>query len=364
MFQKMGPAPTPRSGHAMASMGSRVFVLGGIGGESANPLKPEDPTLIHVLDTSKLHGVTRNLVIKILMILIEHIKYPGANNAPPTGPPQQLSRNASANAQPPAAPGQSTGVRAMSPIGDQSLDEDPRRAVSPTQRALINGGAPPNNINNSLRGKVPVRPPREETEDYDLGGSPDDIITGERAMSPEQSNRARSPNALSSNRAASPIAPQDGNGSTYEPMSMVSAAMDLQQNTSVVAAVAARSVSPVVNERARSPLDGHYGQKPTSPTTNGFAHSRSGGSAGNITADLIRDLKDKEAEMESLKKREAWMKAALAKASRAGFVYADEGQLDTDTENDDDVDSRRVSEMVLNLKHLKAKIQVCVVFRF
>ena len=44
----------------MASMGSRVFVLGGIGGESANPLKPEDPTLIHVLDTSKLHGVTRN----------------------------------------------------------------------------------------------------------------------------------------------------------------------------------------------------------------------------------------------------------------------------------------------------------------
>ena len=53
MFQKMGPAPTPRSGHAMASMGSRVFVLGGLGGESlGNPAKPEDPTIIHVLDTS------------------------------------------------------------------------------------------------------------------------------------------------------------------------------------------------------------------------------------------------------------------------------------------------------------------------
>lgn len=53
MFQKMGPAPSARSGHAMASMGSRVFVLGGLGGESLNPAKPEDPTLIHVLDTSK-----------------------------------------------------------------------------------------------------------------------------------------------------------------------------------------------------------------------------------------------------------------------------------------------------------------------
>ncbi len=36
----------------MASMGSRVFVLGGLGGESLNPQKPDDPSIIHVLDTS------------------------------------------------------------------------------------------------------------------------------------------------------------------------------------------------------------------------------------------------------------------------------------------------------------------------
>lgn len=52
MFQKMGPAPTARSGHAMASMGSRVFVLGGLGGESLNAAKPDDPSIVHVLDTS------------------------------------------------------------------------------------------------------------------------------------------------------------------------------------------------------------------------------------------------------------------------------------------------------------------------
>lgn len=56
MFQKMGPGPSPRSGHAMASMGSRVFVLGGLGGESlGNPSKPEDPSVVHVLDTSERH---------------------------------------------------------------------------------------------------------------------------------------------------------------------------------------------------------------------------------------------------------------------------------------------------------------------
>lgn len=49
MFQNMGPSPSGRSGHAMASSGTRVFVLGG---ESYTATKPEDTTLIHVLDTS------------------------------------------------------------------------------------------------------------------------------------------------------------------------------------------------------------------------------------------------------------------------------------------------------------------------
>ncbi|KZT18428.1 galactose oxidase [Neolentinus lepideus HHB14362 ss-1] len=49
MFQNMGPSPSGRSRHAMAAMGARVFVLGG---ESYAPSKPEDATLIHVLDTS------------------------------------------------------------------------------------------------------------------------------------------------------------------------------------------------------------------------------------------------------------------------------------------------------------------------
>ncbi|KAI0706123.1 hypothetical protein BC835DRAFT_1425968 [Cytidiella melzeri] len=324
-----GSCPTPRSGHAMASMGSRVFVLGGIGGETANPTKPDDPSLIHVLDT-------------------KHIKYPGANNAPPTGPPQQLNRKASANAQP-------AGIRAMSPVGDQGLDsDDSRGAVPPASLRSLPNGSVQNNINNSLRSKPPMRPAREEVEDLDLGDSTGDLIIGERPISPDQGNRAKSPNAFSSNRATSPMMSQAGD--SYEPLSMASVAMDLQNIPT------ARNASPVVvNERSKSPADAYYGPKPGSPAMNGFAHPKAAGSTGNITADLIRDLKDKEAAMEAMKKREAWMKAALAKASRSGFLYADEGQLDTDAENDDDVDSRRVAEMVLNLKHLKTKIQATMI---
>ncbi|KAE9404356.1 hypothetical protein BT96DRAFT_916923 [Gymnopus androsaceus JB14] len=55
----MGPAPSGRSGHAMASFGARVFVLGG---KSFLPTKSEEENYMHVLDT-------------------KHIKYPDVNKS-------------------------------------------------------------------------------------------------------------------------------------------------------------------------------------------------------------------------------------------------------------------------------------------
>ena len=49
MFQNMGPAPSVRSGHRMATVGTRVFVLGGV---SSVPGQTDDSSIIHVLDTS------------------------------------------------------------------------------------------------------------------------------------------------------------------------------------------------------------------------------------------------------------------------------------------------------------------------
>jgi hypothetical protein len=49
-FENMGPTPSGRSGHAMSSMGTKVFVLGG---ESFVPFKQDDSDIVYVLDTSQ-----------------------------------------------------------------------------------------------------------------------------------------------------------------------------------------------------------------------------------------------------------------------------------------------------------------------
>ena len=68
-------------------------------------------------------------------------------------------------------------------------------------------------------------------------------------------------------------------------------------------------------------------------------------------------IKDFKPIPEALKKREAWMKAALTKATRSGFVYPEGEDIESDAD-DDDIDTRKVAEMVMSLKHFKAKIQV------
>jgi hypothetical protein len=80
------------------------------------------------------------------------------------------------------------------------------------------------------------------------------------------------------------------------------------------------------------------------------------GSTGNITADLIRDLKVKETEMDAMRNREAWMKAALSKALRSGFVYEDRDASECDLGLSGD--AQKVADLVLNFKQFRAQIQV------
>lgn len=49
MFQSMGPAPSARSGHQLASVGTKVFVLGG---EAVTQSQTDDASTVHVLETS------------------------------------------------------------------------------------------------------------------------------------------------------------------------------------------------------------------------------------------------------------------------------------------------------------------------
>lgn len=55
-FQSMGPAPRARSGHTMATIGSKIFVLGGEGWDS--PL--DDPRVVHILAHGEYLALVEN----------------------------------------------------------------------------------------------------------------------------------------------------------------------------------------------------------------------------------------------------------------------------------------------------------------
>ncbi|KIK70799.1 hypothetical protein GYMLUDRAFT_66014 [Collybiopsis luxurians FD-317 M1] len=331
MFQNMGPAPSGRSGHAMASIGPRVFVLGG---ESFTPSKPEDANFVHVLDT-------------------KHIKYPDATKPQQNGNPSQqhVSRKSSVGSpvvqqQQQGSGSPSTGAgtygRSMSPAMQNSDTEDARRAVSPPNARStkpVNGVTTQPFPPGPVKGKGPGRSKREDDDsamtDDGLDPVMSDPAARERAMSPEQSSRAKSPQFSIASRAVSP------NGvETASAPNMVSMALN------------GRS-SPAV-DRSRPPPDAFY--NPHSPHANG--HVRSGsknGSIGNVTADLVRDLKNKELELEGMKRQMAWMKEALGKATRAGFIYAERDLGDTDS------GTLPENELVLKFKQFRAQMQIAMV---
>jgi hypothetical protein len=204
-----------------------------------------------------------------------------------------------------------------------------------------------------------MRPRREDDDllgtDEGTDAGTNETTTRERAMSPEQV-RSKSPSQFNvASRAVSPA--QDGN----QPPNMAGVVMGMN-------GLGARSDSPVV-DRSKPPPDAFYNPASGSPTANGFANTRSvAGSTGNMTADLIRDLKNKEAEMDALRKKDIWMKMALAQAYRSGFVYSnlESGEdedvgLNVDLESDDPGE-QRISEMALKFKQFKTQIHVrCMV---
>ncbi|KAK2461614.1 hypothetical protein APHAL10511_006077 [Amanita phalloides] len=322
MFQNMGPGPSGRSGHAMACNAAKVYVLGG---ESFSPSKGDDATMIHVLDS-------------------RHIKYPDSSKPPPgTQNPPRKSSISTPQGQPPASiSGNFINGRSMSPEAEET-----RRAMSPAGGRLrtTNGNdmAPVNG-----KGK-PVRPRRED-EDLDevLEVATSDSHSRERAMSPDQLQaRAKSPtqNGLIS-RAVSPT-----NGTDQVQPNIV--------GVSVSNVILTGRSSPAV-DRSRYPPDAFHSSG--SPLVNGHARSPSrtgNGSVGNVAADLVKEIKSKDLEIESAKKQITWIKEALNKAVKMGYVYAQkEGSDIADTE---DLTSNRSSEMVLKFKSYKAQIQSVMV---
>lgn len=324
MFQNMGPAPSGRSGHAMATAGSRVFVLGG---ESFTSPKPDDPMMIHVLDT-------------------KHIKYPDPKN--PSGNKVRQQNQGSQSGIP------VNGLnRAVSPPVSSDT-EDGRRGMSPVGGSRINNGMqmqmqpfPNPAAANPSSKRPPTRPPRDEIGANDLAevriGTSDAEGQDPRLkkQNPDNVNRSKSP-TQQFGRSMSPTGPNS---------------MGIGRNANT-----ARSPSPVVPSDAFTKpgqMNG-YGSDRGSPAVG------RPGSTSNIAADLVQnlrqmetDLRQRDAELETLRKRETWMRAALSKASKAGFSWSDIPVDDDDdrTHEPETSDARKLVDLAFRLKQERATLQ-------
>ncbi|EJD51777.1 hypothetical protein AURDEDRAFT_111391 [Auricularia subglabra TFB-10046 SS5] len=325
-FTRMGEPPSGRSGHAMASVNGRVFVLGGE--SSYEAVRDEDPAVVHVLET-------------------RHIRYPDPSqtpNAPPAGKAPGRRPSAQALVERAISPG-STGL---------SDTEDIRRQMAaspPNAGRAVNGQVAHQQMQSfsvpAGTKKPPPTRPRRGDETYGLSDSEGPASTPDRARSPEMGRSgARSPSQLGpGGRAVSPTQGMNGAPSAA------------QRARNGINAANARSPSPVV-ERAIAPQDAFRIAK---GGTNSPVAGRPG-STGNATADLVRDLRAKEGEVDALKRREAWLRAALARAKKEGFVLVDaepeEGQEPVDDYASEEM--KRVGDAVLKLKQERAKIQALV----
>ncbi|GAA5871363.1 hypothetical protein JCM8547_002646 [Rhodosporidiobolus lusitaniae] len=117
MFQNMGPAPSGRSGHAMATWQTKVLVLGG---ESYTSQRADDPSVVHVLDTTKIKYPPDSA----RPAQQQAASSPSSNTSPSAPPPSQLpqpQQNGGGNVQRKSSIPVSPDLRdrAASPTGSQ-----------------------------------------------------------------------------------------------------------------------------------------------------------------------------------------------------------------------------------------------------
>ncbi|PPQ65782.1 hypothetical protein CVT24_011999 [Panaeolus cyanescens] len=356
-FQNMGPVPSGRSGHAMAAIGTRVFVLGG---ESVTLPRADDPNVTHILET-------------------RNIRYPDDNKTPAqlTVPPERQNnlRKPCVTSQNQQLLQENGNARSMSPNG-----AIPERAMSPASRPiqgnngvtqLMNGSA--TNLNGTgVNGKPtkPVRPRRDDEGTYEGTDDGFDVASSESYQ-----QRAKSP-AQQQQTGSRAVSPANGIGMSMAPnIASVSMGLNGRNSPAVMGpgggrlSPSAGRQSPVVDRRAvqgSNESNGGHGtqnhSEKSSPTVNGFPRPGSratGERAGGGSVDLVRDLKAKDLELDSIKRQMAWMREALSHARRAGFVLSDRDGVTPDLANlgsDEGADVKQ-AEMAMQLKQMKAQFQ-------
>ncbi|KAG8722745.1 Negative regulator of mitotic exit [Ceratobasidium sp. 395] len=210
-------------------------------------------------------------------------------------------------------------------------------------------------------------PPGPGQEQLERARSPQDAV---RAVQPqEQLERARSPqDALE--RARSPQdqlertrSPQDQLERTRSPQEQLERTRSPQDRTRSpaealrakspvnMAAVAMRGQAGTPGSRSNSPADAVLGVRDINGAGAGPGHVRAGSavSARGVVGSSNLVPGD---ELEGLKKREVWMRAALAKAALAGFLWTDQEEDVAANWTDEGL-----ADVVVGLKQQQAQLQ-------
>jgi len=234
-------------------------------------------------------------------------------------------------------------------------------------------GAPGSGLPNATIKTGPVRPPRDPNTTRDLadvrgGGGAQSDVEGtstdgggarERVMSPSQQQQQEAMRSKSPPPATAPPA-------NYQPPAATQRAMSPTPLNGLPAQVQRAASSAGRNSPA--PQDAFYynangkipngvinGRSSPAGFSSSHGHGR-GGSMSNISAELLRQ---KEAELEGMRKREASMKAALTKAILAGFTVVDpEDEGLTGGVDGGEPDARNLSDIVLKFRQERAAMQV------
>lgn len=347
MFQNMGPAPAGRSGHSMASWQGKVYVLGG---ESYTSARPDDPSIVHVLDTGK-------------------IKYP----------PDPVS-----------IPRQQAHISASHKSSDASLNDPNMNTFNPMSNRASNNNLPGPSESNSNTpelgterhpkrsttgpGSNPPPRPRRQDDPSLINSSLPNVIhrrtigASTPQASPPQSQLASNTSDPSLRRSISPIVQHARTGSLENSLNLNSKSTRSSQSNATVrqnSSPVPRRISAEITRMLHFNSPSSSSKRPQDISSSFHTLTQSTSASPDRSSSV-------------LSKQNGWMKAALAMAVKQGFTLppSDEHDLLTDErswlmnfqERDSTEDStvikdkgmQRLIEALVQLKGelTKAKIQM------
>lgn len=411
MFQNMGPAPTGRSGHAMATFQKKVLV---IGGESYTSEKADDPSCVHVLDTSEfrpsglrarppyvLGALLGEFVSGTLTaersqsVFAAKIKYPPDSRPVPQSQPTQQPASAPP-AQPPSQPSPPTAYPSQLPTSPTGASTGipivKRKSSIPVASANGSNGPPPTADELRTRAASPTGSTKRDLKSSlgaaaggaAAGGIAAAMLNGSNGPSTASPPSAAAPQQ--NGRPTRPARPDDAEaflaGRARSPTGSLRDREPRMRQASGGSATsggpAASGTSPSLGAGGMASLTGAFGSPPSHPPHPSTPEQPA--SQANVPADAFYyrspqqqqqsssqvdegAAREKDDKIAQLEKEKRWLVLEVQKAREHGFAAHDGGDGENEVLRDvgpgEETDNeRRLKEALREMKRELATVKV------